>query len=182
MGSGHPNEVATPEMWLSGRILPRIFQGGTGTQWQSSGLACSSPVFDEQHRMKERRGGSRPAALGTPAPRSSPAKRSPAAGQLLAWGCRAGAGSRSLTSQPMYSLHRLSPACPGASFQQTFHFVPGCPWLSVQTPPPATEDKFLPRRPLRAAGLISELQPLPQLGPSPHRGHQGLQIYTLARN
>lgn len=56
MGSGHPNEVATPEMWLSGRILPRIFQGGTGTQWQSSGLACSSPVFDEQHRMKERRG------------------------------------------------------------------------------------------------------------------------------
>lgn len=46
----------------------------------------------------------------------------------------------------------------------------------------STKDKFLPRRPLRTAGLISELQPLPQLGPSPHREYQGLQIYTLARN
>lgn len=55
--------------------------------------------------------------------------------------------------------------------------------LAIRTNASAsTKDKFLPRRPLRTAGLISELQPLTQLRPSPHREYQGLQIYTLARN
>lgn len=73
-----------------------------------------------------------------------------------------------------------SPACPGASLQQTFHFVPGCPWLSVQTPPPATEDKFLPRRPLPHSGIDfrtpAPTSPCRSSRPAPTAGTKGCRF------
>lgn len=143
--SGHPRDVA--QWWIP--CLDSRSEGlGLGGRALAEALCLMQNKLTKERNKQTKRAGEQERRVGKPVvildfqEYSSSHGDHPKSWQLVAWAPWAAGSSCALMSQPVCSLYRLSLACPGASLQQTFHFVPGCPWLSVQTPPPAGKINF----------------------------------------